>query len=621
MKVFYVFINFFIFVGTISCSSFLCPLNSNLEPIDGTFKDPLYCNIYYQCVKGTPYSQSCPPGLFFRFTSVDCEYVTCVDPEFANCKSNLTRELNEFEKSRTLNHNHPVKTNECGPNKNTTVPSKGDCRVYYHCVNGVGWPQQCPSGYFFNMDVNIRDCNIRMCVEFEDSNCPIAGGWSDWSSWSDCEPVCGGDGIQTRTRNCNNPPPANGGAECPGSAIDLRICNTPDCENFGDPAFMVSLQRTQIFRSERVNWTSIDINNGKLFNPLDNTVNISSSGMYFFSKTVTIGDQMKAVLKTKNTGRDFGLGRNPEGYSINMMNRASIFSLTSLYKPYVQHDLPRGALIGSDIGKETSWLGFRYNSDNYFFATTQESRFGQGDVSLPVTLSLRGFSSNGIYFRPQESGYYFIHYGIGTHPAAYISVTFAVDYFHQTYFKTIKAGEYSSSIDHLSRGVIRYVERGQAISLLLLSGSYGVYSDSNLQTYLSAFKLNSTQPMMFGYGSRNPCQNDEFRKYTLQDKYLDNTNSWNTTNNSYTSKANGIYYVELNLSVQRLSRVEVFVEVNGIKQFRLIQLTADHESSELVTKSGLVKMVKNDILTITYKGCLDQRLNMAGISIFLASAV
>ncbi|XP_035659771.1 hemicentin-1-like [Branchiostoma floridae] len=41
---------------------------------------------------------------------------------------------------------------------------------------------------------------------------PVDGGWSDWVDGA-CSVTCGG-GMYTRTRDCNNPAPANGGAEC-----------------------------------------------------------------------------------------------------------------------------------------------------------------------------------------------------------------------------------------------------------------------------------------------------------------------------------------------------------------------------------------------------------------------
>ena len=57
---------------------------------------------------------------------------------------------------------------------------------------------------------------------------PIGGSWSTWTDWSPCSVTCGG-GYQFRTRRCDDPPPRNGGAECPGSDEDLQTCNTETC--------------------------------------------------------------------------------------------------------------------------------------------------------------------------------------------------------------------------------------------------------------------------------------------------------------------------------------------------------------------------------------------------------
>jgi hypothetical protein len=39
---------------------------------------------------------------------------------------------------------------------------------------------------------------------------------------------CGG-GIQTHTRNCSNPEPANGGLNCTGMAVETQNCNQLPC--------------------------------------------------------------------------------------------------------------------------------------------------------------------------------------------------------------------------------------------------------------------------------------------------------------------------------------------------------------------------------------------------------
>ncbi|XP_075177272.1 complement component C8 beta chain [Anomaloglossus baeobatrachus] len=47
----------------------------------------------------------------------------------------------------------------------------------------------------------------------------IDGQWSCWSGWTSCS-----GRVQTRQRQCNNPPPQNGGGSCDGAATDTRSC-------------------------------------------------------------------------------------------------------------------------------------------------------------------------------------------------------------------------------------------------------------------------------------------------------------------------------------------------------------------------------------------------------------
>lgn len=53
--------------------------------------------------------------------------------------------------------------------------------------------------------------------------CPIDGGWSDWGNWTRCSVTCG-NGTQTRTRTCTNPPPQFNGKDCQGKLEDGRSC-------------------------------------------------------------------------------------------------------------------------------------------------------------------------------------------------------------------------------------------------------------------------------------------------------------------------------------------------------------------------------------------------------------
>ena len=62
----------------------------------------------------------------------------------------------------------------------------------------------------------------------------VDGGWSAFGAWGECSQRCGG-GEQERSRTCTNPPPAHGGAECPGSDKETQPCNTQPC--IGELAF------------------------------------------------------------------------------------------------------------------------------------------------------------------------------------------------------------------------------------------------------------------------------------------------------------------------------------------------------------------------------------------------
>ncbi|KAK7474407.1 hypothetical protein BaRGS_00034361 [Batillaria attramentaria] len=58
--------------------------------------------------------------------------------------------------------------------------------------------------------------------------CPQNGSWSEWGMWGQCTVACGG-GVRKRHRDCNNPPPSNGGNECEGHKYDEEECKTLPC--------------------------------------------------------------------------------------------------------------------------------------------------------------------------------------------------------------------------------------------------------------------------------------------------------------------------------------------------------------------------------------------------------
>ena len=52
------------------------------------------------------------------------------------------------------------------------------------------------------------------------------GNWSEFSEWSECpELELSSSSYQVRTRECNNPTPQFGGADCVGDDYETRPCD------------------------------------------------------------------------------------------------------------------------------------------------------------------------------------------------------------------------------------------------------------------------------------------------------------------------------------------------------------------------------------------------------------
>nr|XP_015205093.1 PREDICTED: A disintegrin and metalloproteinase with thrombospondin motifs 2 isoform X1 [Lepisosteus oculatus] len=59
------------------------------------------------------------------------------------------------------------------------------------------------------------------------------GNWGMWSKFGSCSRTCGG-GVRFRTRQCDNPLPANGGRTCYGPNYEFQLCNTEECAKLFD---------------------------------------------------------------------------------------------------------------------------------------------------------------------------------------------------------------------------------------------------------------------------------------------------------------------------------------------------------------------------------------------------
>lgn len=60
-------------------------------------------------------------------------------------------------------------------------------------------------------------------------NCTVHGGWTSWSSWSQCSASCG-VAVKSRRRSCTNPAPQHGGRVCVGLDHSEIYCHQlPPC--------------------------------------------------------------------------------------------------------------------------------------------------------------------------------------------------------------------------------------------------------------------------------------------------------------------------------------------------------------------------------------------------------
>ncbi|CAD5124745.1 DgyrCDS13013 [Dimorphilus gyrociliatus] len=463
-----------------------------------------------------------------------------------------------------------------------------------------------------------------ICGKIPDGTDSVHGEWSQWTNWNKCSAPCG-NGVEGRVRNCSSPPQANGGKDCVGKSLEERPCNNGPC---AEPAFMVSLKSTMNVYPGVMNWTSVDLNVNEMFDPKTNRVSIKKPGLYFFSMITTSPAKKSIDVMLENTGKNVGLYRRGDLRSegAETLSRSGLFVLSQLYKP-VMKQMTSSMLYSSENGRETSWLGFHYVSDEYLFCGSHRN-LQYGTVQWPFVSAMKGFQENSVLsqFKASKSGLYFLNAGMrlgyttaNTQYKAGISINVDRNYnVFQTPLELKGAITSRGLSDTFSRSVLTRLTAGDVLRAEAhrpFSTISPILSGRRIESYMAAFRLNENLPYFQAVSTDSTCR--EFRRINLKSAIYDSQRSWNSKLHEYNIKKQGIYYIEFTLSKYRTSKVDVRMFLNK----QMVAVSAKQsmiDENKHFTRSTLLNLKVNDKIHWENYGCVDSD---ASVTIICTSAV
>ncbi|XP_033102328.1 mucin-5AC-like [Anneissia japonica] len=173
------------------------PPKNNGRYCDGDPIEQIVCN-------STPCEEKCENGKVYDSNCTSCPYF-CSDLQVGSrCAEQVCEPGCRCPDGFLEQDGHCVEQSRC------------DCLD----ENGLSYP----AGFIYSDECVNCTCTdgYLMCDELD---CAVDCGWSTWSEWTDCTADCG-IGQTTRFRSPNNPPPANGGAECEGEEAESKKCDS-----------------------------------------------------------------------------------------------------------------------------------------------------------------------------------------------------------------------------------------------------------------------------------------------------------------------------------------------------------------------------------------------------------
>lgn len=592
---------------------FQCPLDENFHPINGTFPDPNYCNVYYHCIGGVAYPEQCPIGLVFTVKLKSCKYTICVNPADANCPENSRlfnnikqNEPTPFKKSQltqNLEEKQSVNGFRCDPTIDGTFPNPRDCREYYHCVKGRAWPNQCPSDYAFNPTFNIRDCNVKVCIPQKEAKCPVNGGWSQWSAFEECSPDCG-NGVKARFRECNSPTPANGGLQCEGDSVDVINCNAGDCAS-NSLAFYVSNRRAQrLFGTKHV-FNKVYMNSRNIFNPTTSTVVVEENGYYWFTFIATgqkyRGRENDATIST-------GFERDLPGWG-GVTNEVNSIMYRKQELQLYRYIFNQPYIYGSEDGAETSWLGYKIDSNDLFFG--QSNRNANPGA---VFFQFRRISRN-IYGSSELSvtsgGYYYIAFSFKHKRPTTLTMRVNRQSIDEMWMNFDISGFYHHDIT--SKSLIVKLNPRDKFEMYVQNGS--IISDRDRLISLSVYRLNRISDIITVVRNTN-FSSSSFERLSFDYELHNVGNSWNSTVDEFICRRAGTYKISLSLGIKNNFQTFAEILVNNKVKARLYATQYRPLRSHMISRTSLFNLLKGDKISIRIRGALDVTVTKPVLNIF-----
>ncbi|KXJ28705.1 Polycystic kidney disease protein 1-like 2 [Exaiptasia diaphana] len=131
---------------------------------------------------------------------------------------------------------------------------------------------------FVRIIVNTWNLGAALRFELLGQEIPVIdGGFTEFTNWTTCNATCGG-GLQSRTRNCTNPVPRNGGQNCTGPSEEIKACNIHLC-----PAPNVTTPKTIVSTNQLTNFTINNCNQSQIKTIIfgDESVNVTTNECTF----------------------------------------------------------------------------------------------------------------------------------------------------------------------------------------------------------------------------------------------------------------------------------------------------------------------------------------------------